>query len=156
MSVEGEGTAAAGAAKKGALGLLGVIAKWLAPLIGLLIGLAGGKGVGGAWSIGHELDMAISPPNGNPANHRWEDAVAGAIMFTIFGGLGAVMWHIPLDGHVILMMVTRFIAGLFFGIGVMLLILGLIGQPSPGLLDTFIQKISSAVPPALGGGGATE
>ena len=144
MTAEATANSLASTTKTGAMGLLHVVAKWFAPLLGLIIGFALYAVVGGAWTIANFMNDVLA--DAKMASGAWVAAVGGIIYFVIFWAFGGVLWHVGGSGHVLVQAVTRFFAGMFFGIGLGGLVGGLTNNlGSPGAIDKAFTTVATEV-----------
>lgn len=128
MTIEGEGKAGVGAAKRAGEEMLNLAGTYFVPLGGFAFGFFGaGPKLGGAWTLGDMIYNATVKASGSAPGQlsRVCDLVAGAVFGGLFIGAGLALWHAGNKMSWAGKIVLGFFGGFFSGWGTQQLAAGI-------------------------------
>ena len=143
MTTEAEVKSLAHAGEESLDEVLSVLAEYIAPIAGLLLGWVLGSIVGGVGAVGQFAYNLIEPISKGNDPTRACDAIGGVVMGGIWACLGGAFWSAAKKpgkkiGSIIACGVMRFISGLGFGMAANAVVSGLTGNVKEGWIESAI------------------
>lgn len=147
---------------KDALGdVFGVIADYVAPILGLVVGWVMGTAVGGVLTICNFINDIINPTNASKY-YPIVDISGGVIMAAIWAALGGAFWSASgrfKTGKIMSRVagaLLRFLGGMGFGMAIQAIVSGFTGNAGgikSGFIDQMSEDLTSSTSSWLAGAG---